>query len=160
MKPVKFKEHNRVLTAPKGKEEEVGELPIWTNGVQCVSCWELDDAEVAEIVKNKSVWLGVMTGQTQPPVWLGVSNPFEDATDKEVDRVKIVGDIVSGDLPIKSWGLSNKLKTIIVDEIEFEYILQSIMKSGDADVTHYTKTHSELAIFTDSLGLLIVRKGL
>lgn len=68
--PVEFEGQNLVLRPPAGSEN-VSPLPIFRNGTCCVSCWELSDAEIAEIVKSRRVYLSVFFGQTQPPVFLG-----------------------------------------------------------------------------------------
>jgi len=71
MKPVKFKEHNLNLTAPPGmSEEECAPLPVFTDGQQCISCWELSAEEIEKVRRTGRIWLSVMSGNTQPPVWL------------------------------------------------------------------------------------------
>lgn len=65
-----FKGSNRVLGAPKGSDNVVP-LHVFCNGVCCVSCWELSEEELAEIVRTKRVFLSVFFGNTQPPVYLG-----------------------------------------------------------------------------------------
>ncbi len=71
MKPVKFPLHNQILGPPPNMtENECSKLPVFTDGKQCVSCWELSDEEIEQLVKTKRLWLGVLSGATQPPVWL------------------------------------------------------------------------------------------
>lgn len=70
--PANWHGANKTLGPPRGKDEtQVGSLPVFTNGVQCVSCWELSDEELAEVVRSKRVFLVVMYGQSQPPVYVG-----------------------------------------------------------------------------------------
>jgi hypothetical protein len=40
-----------------------------------VTCWELTDEELTEVIKTKRLYLRLMTAQT-PPVSLEVVNPF------------------------------------------------------------------------------------
>ncbi|MDP3452063.1 MAG: hypothetical protein Q8R90_03820 [Bacteroidales bacterium] len=74
MKPVKFKEQNQQLGPPPGiSEEECSPLPVYTDGKQCISCWELTPEEIAKVSKTGRIWLSVLSGQTQPPVWLSAA---------------------------------------------------------------------------------------
>jgi hypothetical protein len=66
---------NRRLGPPAGVDEsQCKTLPIFSNGVCCVSCWELDDAEIAEIVRTRRIFLSVWFGKSQPPVLIGSEN--------------------------------------------------------------------------------------
>lgn len=74
MTPVDFLEAMRSLGAPKGMSE-CDPLPVadrTVNGLPCVvSCWELTDDELAQVVATKRVWLAVVSGNgSQPPVIL------------------------------------------------------------------------------------------
>lgn len=75
--PVEFEGHNHVLRAPGGAEN-VTPLPIFRNGTCCVSCWELSDDEIAEIVKSRRIYLSVFFGNTQPPVFVGSERQVRD----------------------------------------------------------------------------------
>lgn len=68
--PVNFPGTNVLLGAPKGSEN-VSPLPIYRNGICCVSAWELSDEEIEEIVRSRVVFLSVLSGNTQPPVFVG-----------------------------------------------------------------------------------------
>ena len=82
MEPIKFKESNRELQAPKGLEEEVNPLPVWADGIQCVSCWRPTWRERLSILLFGRVWLNVMAGASQPPVSLaGRRDYFRDVLD-------------------------------------------------------------------------------
>ncbi len=70
MTPVTFTESNKTLKAPPGKENEIIELPIWTDGKQCVSCYKLSWAERWSALFFGRAWLSVLSGVTQPPVWV------------------------------------------------------------------------------------------
>jgi hypothetical protein len=79
MNPIKFDEVNTVIgenqpeyeplpafVRPFTVEDECEKVEI-ENG-EVVSCWELSDEEIADIVKNRKVWLSTLTfgGPFQP----------------------------------------------------------------------------------------------
>ena len=76
--PVDFEESNAVLTKPEDMtEEECGDLPICrVQDGRIISCWELTDDELMEILQTKRVWLSVWSGATQPPVCVQGETPF------------------------------------------------------------------------------------
>lgn len=78
MKPVEFPEQTIVLTRPESMtEEECSSLPVFRDGVHCISCWQLSDDEIVELIKNDGkIFLGIFSGMTQPPVFLTVQSPF------------------------------------------------------------------------------------
>jgi len=69
MKPIWFKESNRMLTKPQSmSEDECGDLYVFANGEQCISCWKPTLKERLSILVFGRVWLWVYSGHTQPPV--------------------------------------------------------------------------------------------
>lgn len=66
---VEFPGANMLLRAPDGAEN-VSDMHTFTNGHCSVSCWELSDDELAEIVRTRRVYLSVLYGRTQPPVFV------------------------------------------------------------------------------------------
>ena len=71
MIPMKFEEANRCLTKPADMtDEECGSLWVYSDGHDCVSCWKLTFRERISVLLFGRVWLGILTGYTQPPVWL------------------------------------------------------------------------------------------
>ena len=77
MTPINFKESNVLLGRPPGMtEEECSGLHIFTNQEVCISRWKLNWKERLQILFVGEVWLGVMSGKTQPPVWLKSNYPF------------------------------------------------------------------------------------
>lgn len=82
MKPVPFKQHNKTLVGPKGSG--ILDLPVHSNGESVISCWEFTEAEIAELIKTKHVYLSVYSGETSPPVWLSVEPPFTEFQNPEV----------------------------------------------------------------------------
>lgn len=74
MKPVKFKEANAELGKPPSMtDDECGSLPVFKDGKQCISLWKLSFKERLQVLFFGKIWLGVISGMTQPPVWLDSS---------------------------------------------------------------------------------------
>ena len=57
-------------------DNECASLHVWSDGKQCVSCWKPTIKERLNILFGGKVWLGVMSGKTQPPVFVSGSNLF------------------------------------------------------------------------------------
>lgn len=77
MHPVGFKESNFVLGKPADMtDEECDQLPVFRDGVHCISCWKLSPEEMELIHKTGCVYIGVMSGGTQPPIFATVIPPF------------------------------------------------------------------------------------
>lgn len=78
MKPIEFKDQTIVLQPNPNQTEidgqQVGTLPIFTDGEQCISCWGLTLAERFKALWYGKIWLGIHAGRTQPPVWLSAEN--------------------------------------------------------------------------------------
>lgn len=71
MKPIKFKEATKNLLKPENMtDEECSSLWVYNDGQECVSCWRLTWKERIKALLFGKVWLGVLSGFTQPPVWL------------------------------------------------------------------------------------------
>ncbi len=71
MKPVPFKEMNKLLTPPLGMPEtECGDLPAYFGGGQVISCWRLGPWDRIKALIFGRIWLGVMGSKSQPPVRL------------------------------------------------------------------------------------------
>jgi len=71
MEPRAFEQANKNLLKPEGMtDEECGSLPVFTDGKQCVSLWQMTWRERLSTLFFGRVWLIVWSGQTQPPVSL------------------------------------------------------------------------------------------
>jgi hypothetical protein len=71
MKPTNFKESNRTLTRPDALTDlECGDLHVWTDGKQCISCWKPTFRQKMSILFFGRIWLSIWSGKTQPPVWI------------------------------------------------------------------------------------------
>ncbi len=76
MQPINFVGVNKVLSKPRSMTDgQCGSLPVYSNGQMCVSCWELNDQEIEAVVKTRILYIGVFSGQTQPPILV---TPFKD----------------------------------------------------------------------------------
>lgn len=76
MKPKKFKEYNTELTKPRGTtKEQCQSLFVHRDGVQCISLWKLSFRDHLRILWTGKIWLGVLSGRTQYPVWLDTNKP-------------------------------------------------------------------------------------
>ena len=71
LSPTKFPEANKNLLKPSSMtDEECSALWVYTDGRQCISCWRLTLRQRLKALLHGKVWLSVLSGQTQPPVWL------------------------------------------------------------------------------------------
>lgn len=83
MKPIEFKESNIYLSKPSNMtEEECGSLRIFTDGKQCISCWRGDWKDRLKFLFTGKVWLKVVSGNNQPPVYVGSEYPFDQVNYK------------------------------------------------------------------------------
>lgn len=83
MKPVFFPEHTKVLNKPESMtDHECSPLHVYTHGEYCLSCWELSDDEIQELIKTKKLWLWIFSGSTQPPISASVEHPFKSDIDR------------------------------------------------------------------------------
>jgi hypothetical protein len=78
MQSIDFEESNVILGKPATMtDEQCNSLNVFTDGQTCVSCWELSDDELKKLMETKKIWLGVLSGTTQPPVFLTVEKPLQ-----------------------------------------------------------------------------------
>lgn len=83
MKPTNFKQSTKVLKRPSiMAESECQSLPVWCDGKQCVSCWKPSIRERLNILFSGKVWLGVLSGETQPPVYVTAECVFVKKSNK------------------------------------------------------------------------------
>lgn len=72
MKPLHFKEATIALEKPLSMtDEECGSLWVHRseNG-ECISLWTVPFWQRLKFLFHGKLWLGVCSGNTQPPVWL------------------------------------------------------------------------------------------
>jgi hypothetical protein len=77
MQFVEFPQVNKRLGPPKGMSAaQCGTLPVYADGRSCISCWVLSPEEIEHLVLNGGrIWLGIMSGETQPPVFVSATEP-------------------------------------------------------------------------------------
>ena len=81
--PVEFEQANRNFTHPS---PEIGDLPVYDDGKQLISCFEFTPEERLEFLRTGKIYLGICSNQ-QPPVWVTSIPPFGDhEPTKEVDN--------------------------------------------------------------------------
>lgn len=81
MKPIDFKQSTKVLQrSSEVTDDGRSSLHVWSDGMQCVSCWKPSLSERISLVFGGKVWLGVASGSTQPPVFLSGRNVFKGAS--------------------------------------------------------------------------------
>ena len=71
--PIEFEEQNLVW---QKSGNDADDLPVFRDEVchENISCWRMNDVELAEIAKTGVVWLRVWGDH--PPVFVGGENPF------------------------------------------------------------------------------------
>lgn len=70
--PVGWDGANVILKTPKGyTNEQVSDLHIFSNDVVCVSKWKLSKECIKEILETGCIFVEVLSGKTQPPVFIG-----------------------------------------------------------------------------------------
>lgn len=90
MKPSNFKEATKTLQKPENMtDKECAPLSVYSDGKICVSCWKPSWKERLSILVFGKVWLGVLSGQTQPPVWI-------DGSKTVFNKEKVVWTSVQG----------------------------------------------------------------
>lgn len=71
MKPKYFKESTIELKKPESMtDEECGSLHIYQENGQCISLWRASLWDRIKFLFHGHIWLSVLSGNTQPPVWL------------------------------------------------------------------------------------------
>lgn len=90
MKAMHFPEATKTLGPPNGMtSEECHDLPVWTDGTQCISLWQMNWRERLSALFFGRIWLSVYFGQTQPPVWLMAAKQiFKDAKQEQSHEEK------------------------------------------------------------------------
>ena len=79
MKAIEFKESNGVRTAPESMtEKECKDLPVYSDGEFCISCWSMSWWERLRALFLGKIWLSVWSGRTQPPVLVTTEKPLEN----------------------------------------------------------------------------------
>lgn len=85
MKAIKFAQANKNLLKPDSMtDKECSSLWVYTDGEQCVSCWKLSFKQRLSALIFGKMWLSILSGSTQPPVWLDCTKEvFDGVCDSE-----------------------------------------------------------------------------
>ena len=79
MKPIDFPQSTKVLQRPETMTDaECTSLHVWNDGKQCISKWRPTMWERIKILFGQDIWLGVIAGKTQPPVFIAAERVFEE----------------------------------------------------------------------------------
>ena len=72
MKPLEFKEATIELKKPPSMtDEECGSLfVLQSKDSECISLWTAPFIQRLKFLFHGKLWLGILSGKTQPPVWL------------------------------------------------------------------------------------------
>jgi hypothetical protein len=75
MESIYFKESTVELKKPQSmSDEECRSLHIMqTPDGQCISLWKATFFERLKFLFHGKIWLGIISGKTQPPVWVDIS---------------------------------------------------------------------------------------
>lgn len=75
MKPSSFPQATKTLAKPGNMtEEECGPLPVYSDGTQCISLWQMTWPERLKALFFGRLWVFVYSGVTQPPIGFVVDN--------------------------------------------------------------------------------------
>lgn len=75
--PIGFRESTHVIGKPVNMSEEAcGQLPVYADGQQFISCWKLTPAELEEVLHTGVVYISILSGTELPPCWVAGANPF------------------------------------------------------------------------------------
>ena len=69
--PIDFEQSNRSWYG----YGDTGDLPVYQEGDQSISCWQLTEDELKEISQTGMIWLRVWAGN-HPAVYVGGENPW------------------------------------------------------------------------------------
>jgi hypothetical protein len=87
LSPIKFPEANKNLLKPQDMtDEECSSLWVFSDGEQCISCWKLTFWQRIQALLFGKIWLSVLFGQTQPPVWLDCSKTVFSKPKEKTDE--------------------------------------------------------------------------
>lgn len=88
LSPIKFPEANKNLLKPESMtDEECSSLWVYTDGTQCISCWKMSIKQRLSALMHGRIWLSILSGKTQPPVWLDSGETVFVKSIKEAKKI-------------------------------------------------------------------------
>lgn len=76
--PIEFPEQTAILRKPDSMtDEQCRSLPIQRINGECRSVWKLTPEEMVSVNLTHCVVVGVVSGVTQPPIWIEAAAPAE-----------------------------------------------------------------------------------
>jgi len=85
MKPIEFEGQTVILQKPSNMtDEECSPLPILRLDGTCISCWRMTWKERLKALFTGCVWMGILSGHTQPPCYVAIDKPFKVVKPEEV----------------------------------------------------------------------------
>ena len=83
MDPIKFKEATVQLSKPKSmSDDECGSLWIYQQNNECIPCWTVSLWHRFKFLFHGKIWIGILSGNTQPPIWLDCTKTVFTGSDK------------------------------------------------------------------------------
>jgi hypothetical protein len=77
--PVDWIGANKVLNPPEDTTvEQISKLAVYSNGTVCVSCWQLSEEALKEIINTGCIFVSVIAGPSQPPIFVGSHNEVRE----------------------------------------------------------------------------------
>lgn len=74
--PIQWHGMNKTLQAPASEDKQrIQDMHVFNNGNISVSCWQLTDEELIDLIQNGGkIYLAVLFGPSQPPVFVGTED--------------------------------------------------------------------------------------
>lgn len=128
-----------VATKDANVERGVGSLFAFNNGLLNISCWQLDPAELAEVVRTGKVWLSVMSGKAFFPSFVGSESTVRAASIDFGKPLPRQGEVTPGmklviiESPYAGNGLSETMRNV-------EYARRAVadsLRRGEAPIASH-----------------------
>lgn len=162
MKPIDFPQANVKMIAPVGQEDRVYSMFAHrTDDGRTISCWTLDDKELAMISESKQVWLSIMGNM--PPLSLIAETPYTDTSlHQESKRQEDVENIMETLRQNKSTiMLGNSVQTVTLTMDEFEYVIGALpymLGASRAKIQEVSSNIDTIIIGLSEGRMIIVRR--
>lgn len=83
--PIDFPEANYKYVLNNADQQKAGEfhdstLPVFRNGEETISCWDVTDEDLEMIKNTRQIWLRIV-GPHQPPCQVTADSPFHTAAE-------------------------------------------------------------------------------